>query len=77
MRSTSPVARCRIWRRFPPEGASAWHQTILHELRAKHVRSSRGRVVSRGVKRKMSNYPLRPRKRQRIRRVDYRVRILK
>lgn len=39
--------------------------------------ASRGRAVPRGVKHKMSNYPLRPRRRMRIRQWDYTVRILK
>jgi hypothetical protein len=41
--------------------------------------SSRNRVNPRGVKRKMSNYPLRPRKRLRTHRIDFgkRIRILK
>jgi hypothetical protein len=39
---------------------------ILHE----RVVSSRNRSNFRGVKRKMSNYNLRPRKRQRIRHID-------
>lgn len=41
--------------------------------------SSRNRINPRGVKRKMSNYNLRPRKRGRTRRVNFaaRVRLLK
>jgi len=41
--------------------------------------SSRNRVNPRGVKRKMSSYPLRARKRQRTRRIDVsgRIRIVK
>ena len=41
--------------------------------------SGRGRQVPRGVKRKMSNYPLRPRAPQPITRVDHRaaIRLLK
>jgi hypothetical protein len=35
------------------------------------VMSSRGRRVPRGVKRKMSNYPLRPRASQPIVRIDF------
>jgi hypothetical protein len=43
------------------------------------VVSSRNRINPRGVKRKMSNYPLRPRKRRRTRRLDVakRIRIVK
>ena len=50
---------------------------LLRELRAEQVSSSRGRLVPRGVKRKMSNFPLRPRRRRRTRRASYRVRVLK
>lgn len=62
---------------IPPQDRPAAHQAILRELRAERVSASRGRVVPRGVKRKMSNFPLRPRRRQRTRRVNYRVRLLK
>ena len=34
---------------------------MLAEVLEEHVVSSRGREVPRGVKRKMSNFPLRPR----------------
>ena len=40
------------------------------------VHRQRGRVVPRGVKRKMTNYPLRPRSHGRTRTVTYRVRVL-
>lgn len=52
---------------------------ILDEILEERVVSSRNRIHPRGVKRKMSNYPLRPRKRQRTRRIDYarRIRIVK
>ena len=66
-----------MWQRFPPEDWPRAHQAVLQELRAERVSSSRGRVVPRGVKRKMSNFPLRPRRRQRTTRRDYRVRVLK
>jgi hypothetical protein len=38
--------------------------------------SSRNRINPRGVKRKMSNYPLRPRKRLRTRRIEFGKRIM-
>ena len=38
--------------------------------------SSRNRITPRGVKRKMSNYPLRPRKRLPTRRIDFAKRIM-
>lgn len=46
---------------------------ILSELRAERVVSSRGRAVPRGVKRKMSNYALRPRAPQVTTRPSYRI----
>ena len=49
---------------------------ILDELRAETVSSSRGRVVPRGVKRKMSNFPLRPRRRIATHRQNYTPHVL-
>ena len=48
---------------------------MLNEILEERVASSRGRQVPRGVKRKMSNYPLRPRAPQPITRIDYRAAI--
>ena len=51
---------------FPPLDQRRQQQArrlVLDELRAERVSSSRGRVVPRGVKRKMSNVPLRTRRR--------------
>jgi hypothetical protein len=39
----------------------AFHECVLEELLQERVVSSRGRRNPRGVKRKMSNFPLRPR----------------
>lgn len=52
---------------------------MLDEILQERVSSSRHRVNFRGVKRKMSNYNLRPRKRQRTRRLDVskRIKIIK
>jgi hypothetical protein len=52
---------------------------VLNEILEERAVSGRGRQVPRGVKRKMSNYPLRPRAPQPIIRVDYAaaIRILK
>jgi hypothetical protein len=52
---------------------------VLDEILEERVTSSRNRVNPRGVKRKMSNYKLRPRGRHRTLRVDYstHVRIVK
>jgi len=52
-------------------------QQGLAELAQDRVVSSRGRRIPRGVKRKMSNYPLRPRGQQPLRRITIQVRIRK
>jgi hypothetical protein len=44
---------------------------VLDEILEERVVSSRGRQVPRGLKRKMSNYPLRPRAAQPIVRTDF------
>ena len=51
------------------------HEAVLEERAV----SGRGRQVPRGVKRKMSNYPLRPRAPQPTTRIDFAaaIRILK
>jgi hypothetical protein len=48
---------------------------VLDEILEERAVSGRGRQVPRGVKRKMSSYPLRPRESQPITRVDYRTAI--
>jgi len=48
---------------------------ILDEILQERVTSSRNRVNPHGVKRKMSNYNLPPRKRQRTSRIDVAKRI--
>ena len=64
---------------FPPRQKKVFHEAVLDEILQERVSSSRNRVNFRGVKRKMSNYNLRPRKRQRTRRIDIsaRIRIVK
>ena len=64
---------------IPPSAEESLHEAILQEILQERVVSSRNRVNFRGVKRKMSNYNLRPRKRQRTRRIDVskRIRIVK
>lgn len=64
---------------FPPRQRRVFHETIIDEILEERVVSSRNRINPRGVKRKMSNYNLRPRKRQRTRRLDFakRIRIVK
>ena len=54
-------ASCRCSRLFPPRDRLALHEQVLDEILEERVASSRGRQVPRGVKRKMSGYPLRPR----------------
>jgi hypothetical protein len=49
----------------------ALHEEVLDEILEERVASSRGRQVPRGVKRKMSGYPLRPRTPQPTTRVDF------
>ena len=39
----------------------AFHEGVLDEILEERVASSRGRRNMRGVKQKMSNYPIRPR----------------
>ena len=64
---------------FPPRQKKVFHELVLDEILQERVSSSRNRVNFRGVKRKMSNYNLRPRKRQPTRRIDIskRIRIVK
>jgi len=63
----------------PPRQRKALHEAILQEILDERVVSSRNRINIRGVKRKMSNYNLRPRRRQRTRHLDisHRIRIIK
>ncbi len=44
---------------------------MLEEILEERAESGRGRQVPRGVKRKMSSYPLRPRAPQPITRIDF------
>jgi len=46
------------------------HEATLDEILEERVVARRNRTNPRGVKRKMSNYPLRPRQRERTRHVD-------
>ena len=55
------AANCPSSSRFPPQERRAFHQAVLAEVLEERVVSRRGRKVPRGVKRKMSNFPLRPR----------------
>jgi thymidylate kinase len=60
----------------PPHNRQTLHDSILREILQERVASSRNRINPRGVKRKMSNYNLRPRIRQPTRRIDLSKRIL-
>ena len=44
---------------FPPQGRKAFHNAVLDEILDESAASSRNRRNPRGVKRKMSNFPLR------------------
>jgi hypothetical protein len=46
---------------FPPGEREAFHECVLEEILEERVVSSRNRRNRRGVKRKMSNFPLRRR----------------
>jgi hypothetical protein len=56
---------------IPPRHRKAFHEAVLQEILQERVSSSRNRLNPRGVKRKMSSYPLRPRKPQRSRRIAF------
>ena len=64
---------------FPPRHRKALHEAILREILQERVVSSRNRRNQRGVKRKMSNFPLRPRHVKPLPPIDIRkaIRILK
>ena len=55
----------------PPRARPALHEAVLEEILEERAVSGRGRQVPRGVKRKMSNYPLRPRAPQPTTRLDF------
>src|ERR1700722_4154207 len=74
-RSTLSNGACPATLLFPPQQRKVFHETILQEILQERVSSSRNRINPRGVKRKMSNYSLRPRRRGRTRRVDFRKRV--
>jgi hypothetical protein len=56
---------------FPPQDRKTFHEAVLTEILDERVSSSRHRLNFRGVKRKMSNYSLRPRQRQTTRRIQF------
>jgi hypothetical protein len=69
----------RVSRLFPPRQRRAFHEAVLDEILQERVVSSRTRRNFRGVKRKMSNFPLRPRTYKSLPRIDIKkaIRILK
>ncbi len=70
-RSSCPTANGALRRYCPPRQIKILPETILDEILQERVSSSRNRIVPRGVKRKMSNYNLRPRQRLPARHVDF------
>ena len=64
---------------FPPRKRKILNEAVLDEILQERVSSSRNRTNPRGVKRKMSNYNLRPRKLYPTQRIDFsqRIRIFK
>jgi hypothetical protein len=64
---------------FPPRQRILFHSAVLDEILQERVVSSRNRRNQRGVKRKMSNFPLRPRHVKPLPPIDIRkaIRILK
>ena len=57
---------------FPPQHRRAFHNAVLDEILQERVVSSRNRRNPRGVKRKMSNFPLRPRHVKSLPKIDIR-----
>jgi hypothetical protein len=55
------AANYRSLRLSPPHLRKALHESVLDEILDERVSSSRGRSNPRGVKQKMSNYPIRDR----------------
>ena len=53
------AARCPHSELFPPQDREKFHSAVLEEILDEPVGSSRNRRNPRGVKRKMSNFPLR------------------
>ena len=53
------AASCLASPLFPPRGRKAFHEAVLQEILEERVVARRGRRNPRGVKRKMSSFPLR------------------
>src|SRR3954470_6932914 len=59
--SASSAASCLPQSPFPPQHRAAFHDAVLREILQERVPDRRGRRNPRGVKRKMSSFPLRKR----------------
>ena len=57
--SASCAANSPLLALFPPEQRAAFHDAVIAEILQERVVSSRNRYTPRGVKRKMSNFPIR------------------
>ena len=55
---------------FPPQLRKRFHERVLEEILQERVVPQRGRRNPRGVKRKMSNFNLRPRHAKPLKRID-------
>ena len=55
---------------FPPEDRTVFHEAVLEEILEERVVSSRNRRNPRGVKRKMSSFPLRRRDSKPLPKID-------
>ena len=55
---------------FPPREKTVFHESVLAEILQERVVSSRGRRHPRGVKRKLSKFPLRPREAPKYSQID-------
>jgi len=60
-RSASSVESLPAFLAFPPQQRRAFHDAVLDEILQEHLPFRRHRRNLRGVKRKMSNFPLRRR----------------
>ena len=60
-RTLSFVVKQQGLKLFPPQERVIFREAVLDEILDERVSSSRSRFNPRGVKRKMSSYPLRPR----------------
>ena len=59
MRFALSVANSPAPSLFPPHQLRAWHDAVLDEILQERLGARRNRRNKRGVKRKMSNFPLR------------------